>query len=103
MVWIFAANLDWLGRKWRFCLRIMAGIAVASIIAPTMCYGGATAASWVVVVNGESQNSRTIANYYVKFRNIPPRNVIVLKGIPADDMISEKQFKEIILQPVLKA
>jgi hypothetical protein len=65
-------------------------------------HAGVTSSSWVIVVNGASQNSRTIANHYVQLRNIPWRNVIILKDIPATETISENDFKTKILQPVLK-
>jgi len=63
---------------------------------------GATASNWVVVVNGDSVNSRTIANVYCFTRNIPNRNVVVLSKIPNSDQITVDQFRELILSPVLK-
>ncbi len=65
-------------------------------------FAGATGSNWVVVVNGESINSRSIANLYCSARNIPSRNAIVLKGVPESDQISVDQFRELILGPVLK-
>ncbi len=65
-------------------------------------FAGATASNWVVVVNGDSLNSRTIANVYCSARNIPSRNVIVLTKIPDSDQITVDQFRELILTPVLK-
>ena len=62
---------------------------------------GATASSWVVVVNGNSQNSRTIANHYVQLRDIPARNVIVVADIPNSETIDSKQFETSILKPLL--
>ena len=38
-------------------------------------FAGAIGSNWVVVVNGQSINSRTIANHYCSARNIPGRNV----------------------------
>ena len=63
---------------------------------------GATASNWVVVVNGQSLDSRTIANVYCVERNIPARNIIVLPNIPDSDNITVDQFRELILGPVLK-
>ena len=65
-------------------------------------FGGASASNWVVVVNGQSANSRTIANHYCSARNVPGRNVIVLPNVPDADQISVDQFRELILGPVLK-
>ncbi len=63
---------------------------------------GATASNWVVVVNGRSSNSRTIANHYCSARDIPGRNVIVLPQVPDSNQISVDQFRDLILSPVLK-
>ena len=65
-------------------------------------FAGATAADWVVVVNGQSSSSRTIANLYCSARNIPSRNVVVLANVPDSDQISVDQFRDLILNPVLK-
>ena len=67
-----------------------------------MVYGGMTASQVVVVVNGTSDDSRTIANHYVAWRNIPDRNVVVLPDIPDQETITVDQFRDIILQPLLK-
>ncbi len=63
---------------------------------------GAVGSNWVVVVNGQSVTSRTIANHYCTARNIPGRNVIVLRNVPDSDQISVDQFRELILSPVLQ-
>ena len=81
-------------------------VFVTTIVLPNFqkssAFAGATASNWVVVVNGDSLNSRTIANVYCSARNIPSRNVIVLAKIPNSDQISVDQFRELILAPVLK-
>ena len=65
-------------------------------------FAGATASNWVVVVNGQSTTSRTIANHYSFARNIPSRNVVVLPNVPDSDQISVEEFRDLILIPVLK-
>jgi len=65
-------------------------------------FAGAAASNWVVVVNGQSANSRTIANHYCSARNVPGRNVIVLPNVPDADQITVDQFRDLILGPVLK-
>lgn len=65
-------------------------------------WAGASASQWVIAVNGASQNSRTLANHYVSFRNIPMRNVVVLNDIPNSDLITVNEFREKILGPLLK-
>lgn len=63
---------------------------------------GAVGSNWVIVVNGQSVTSRTIANHYCTARNIPGRNIIVLSNVPDSDQISVDQFRELILSPVLQ-
>lgn len=65
-------------------------------------WAGASACNWVVVVNADSLNSRTVANHYSVARNIPSRNVIVLSNVPNTDQITVDQFRELILIPILK-
>lgn len=76
-------------------------IAVA-LLYPPYCSAGTSASQWVVVVNGDSQNSRTIANHYAQLRNIPSRNIIVLRNVPQANTIKVEEFRNLILKPVLK-
>lgn len=78
--------LFWQGVLLAFCPATHAGLGSADV---------------VVVVNGESLNSRTLANHYVQFRQIPPRNVIVLDQVPNSERITVDQFREQILKPLL--
>jgi hypothetical protein len=63
---------------------------------------GMSASNWVVAVNGQSVASRTIANHYCAARNLSPRNVVVLNGIPDSDQITVDQFRELILRPLIE-
>lgn len=72
------------------------------VIAGRATLAGATASQWVVVVNGDSVRSRTIANHFVQLRNVPSRNVIVLKNVPAMNTIHLKEFRELILLPLVQ-
>lgn len=65
-------------------------------------FAGVTASQTVLVVNGASENSRTIANHYANWRGIPVRNVIVLKDVPATESIHVDTFRSKILQPLLQ-
>src|SRR6056297_2261102 len=56
----------------------------------------------VVVVNGDSHASRTLANRYVLARRIPAANVIVLDDVPDGLKVSLEDFKTRILRPILK-
>lgn len=72
----------------------------ASIMQPAAA--GLTASEVVLVVNGRSLNSRTLANHYVKLRDIPSVNVVVLEDIPDREQITVHEFRERILVPLLK-
>lgn len=55
-----------------------------------------------LVVNPKSIDSMTIANHYIKLRNIPSRNVFHLKWNPETGEINVNTFREKILAPILK-
>ena len=75
---------------------------VISLLDSRDCSAGTSASQWVVVVNGDSENSRTIANHYAQLRNIPSRNIIVLKNVPQANMIKVEEFRNLILKPILQ-
>lgn len=86
--------------------QVMVAIAFAFAtlaVTNSECRAGLAASEVVVIVNGQSFNSRTLANHYVALRSIPASNVIVLEGIPNSDSISVDQFRDQILQPILAA
>ncbi|MCA9193979.1 MAG: hypothetical protein KDB03_19540 [Planctomycetales bacterium] len=62
---------------------------------------GLTPSEVVVVVNGRSLNSRTLANHYVALRKIPSSNVVVLDDVPASEVISIDDFRDKVLRPLL--
>ncbi len=83
--------------------------AFAYFLAFCLCWGcsstvlaGLTASEVVVVVNGSSANSRTLANHYCKLRAIPSVNVIVLADVPDSETIPVSDFREKILKPLLQ-
>lgn len=74
--------------------------APAALWAPA-AFGGLSAENIVVVVNEDSQESRTIANHYIDLRNIPSLNVILLPDVPQGLVVDVKEFQDKILKPVL--
>ncbi len=56
----------------------------------------------VVVVNEKSAASKLIANEYVRLRKIPASNVVYLSGIENMESIKVGDFRNKILNPVLK-
>ncbi|MCO8120652.1 hypothetical protein NHH03_02800 [Stieleria sp. TO1_6] len=62
---------------------------------------GMSSENVVVVVNGGSAVSRTLANHYADLRQIPTKNVIVLNQVPEGLVIDLDPFRDQILKPVL--
>ena len=71
------------------------------LLAPDQCRAGGTPENLILVVNAESASSLNIANHYIKWRNIPPKNVIYLTGISKTHVIGVIAFRKTILEPVL--
>lgn len=67
----------------------------------TVGRAGLSASQVVVIVNADSLRSRSVANHYVHWRNIPSANVIVLQGVPNSETISVDVFRDKILKPLL--
>ncbi len=55
-----------------------------------------------VVVNGESEVSRRVAENYVRLRDIPPQNVITISKLSNTEKITVEEFRTVVLVPVLK-
>ena len=76
--------------------------AVISVVLSTPLCAGISGENVVVVVNGDSADSRTLANHYVLLRDIPSNNVIVLSDIPTKIRCSYGDFLGKILTPLLE-
>lgn len=77
-------------------------VAITGLLAFTPPVGaGIGPENVVVVVNGDSRDSRTLANHYAAIRRIPANNLVVLDEVPGELKISLEDFKTKILQPVL--
>lgn len=59
--------------------------------------------SVLLVVNGDSQSSLTVANEYAHQRQIPENNIVVLTGITNVEQLQVEEFRQQILGPVLQA
>jgi uncharacterized protein (TIGR03790 family) len=77
-------------------------LAAVLVLLATPCLAGVGPENVIVVVNGKSTVSRTIANHYVDLRNIPSSNVIVLEDVPRGLKIGLEEFQSKILRPVLE-
>src|SRR5690606_31982374 len=75
-------------------------VAILALGGPAM--GGGGAENVLLVVNQNSHDSLTIANHYVRFRKIPPTNVVYLDWQGSDSQCTGEEFREQILKPVLE-
>ena len=69
---------------------------------PSASLAGLSSENVVVIVNGKSAISRTVANHYIEFRKIPTKNVIVLDDAPSNLIVDLKTFRDNILRPILE-
>src|SRR3954454_20145218 len=78
-------------------------IAVCMSIAASAARAGGGPENIILLVNTNSEASKTIANNYINWRQIPAGNVLYLdwKGVPST--ISGEVFRETILLPTLPA
>jgi uncharacterized protein (TIGR03790 family) len=65
--------------------------------------GGGGPENVFLVVNSNSWASRTIANHYAAWRRIPASHIFLLKWDDGFATVGVEQFRQGILQPVLKA
>lgn len=72
------------------------------IASGTPCLAGMGPENLIVVVNGDSTDSRTIANHYVALRQIPSGNVVVLRDVPNEQVTTLEKFRTQILKPLLE-
>jgi uncharacterized protein (TIGR03790 family) len=79
--------------------------SLAVFIASCLLTGGLQAGGGpenvVVLVNGNSDASKRIANFYVALRNIPDANIIILDEVPDTETTDIETFREKILKPAI--
>lgn len=68
----------------------------------TCAFAGGGPENVLLLVNAASEDSRTVANHYVKLRGIPASNVVVLSDITSDESIGVEDFRTKILVPALR-
>jgi uncharacterized protein (TIGR03790 family) len=56
----------------------------------------------LVVVNQNSHDSLTVANHYIRLRNVPPVNVVYLDWKGGDAIATGELFREEILKPIIE-
>lgn len=82
----------------------IAAIALLLVtLVPSVAPAGGGPENVFLVVNSRSLDSLTIANHYVRLRNIPACNVFELSWPPAQQMTDVDTFREKILGPIFAA
>jgi hypothetical protein len=88
------------GRLSRTWTRLAILLALAAAV-PGQVSAGMSSENVIVVVNGDSPVSRTVANHYIHQRQVPTKNVIVLDDVPEGLDVELEDFRSKILKPVL--
>jgi hypothetical protein len=94
-------RVNWGGSLWA-AIRLCAAVWVLPV-GGFACWAGLGPENCVLVVNGQSAESRQIANVYAQLRDIHPRNIIVLPEVPVGERCTVAVFREKILQPIFQA
>jgi hypothetical protein len=84
---------------WRRGIFFFLIVAVSS--APLWAGGGPE--NVFLVVNPQSSGSMTIANYYLRARQIPPSNVFYLPWDPNKAVVEVDDFRKLVLKPIFEA
>ncbi len=77
-------------------------VVVFSVHASNSLAGGGPE-NLLLVVNQNSDDSKTIANHYIRLRGIPATNVVYVDWQGSTTLATSKEFREQILKPVLAA
>ena len=87
----------------KFQLPVLAILVLCAVVSlPEVARAGGGPENVLLVVNRRSYNSLTIANYYIRLRQIPPGNVLTLSWHPDKAETTIERFREEILTPVLE-
>ena len=89
-----------LATKYRAAVRLSVQIFLLWVLQLSSAWAGGGPETTLVVVNAASPISLTIANAYVRMRDIPDNHVVWLDDVPAADSIDIKEFRERIWKPI---
>ncbi len=82
--------------------RVVIALGIA-VLSASRARAGIGPENVVVVVNGDSPASVTVANEYARLRDIPAYNIIVLHHLSNPESTDVNHFRNEILRPVLEA
>ena len=81
-------------------IRLFVQAVLVWVLQLSTAWAGGGPETTLVVVNAASPISLTIANAYVRMRDIPASHVMWLDDVPAADSIDIKQFRNRIWKPI---
>jgi|GEM_PF-357711 len=81
-------------------IRLFANAVLVWVLQLSTAWAGGGPETTLVAVNAASPISLTIANAYVRMRDIPESHVVWLDDVPAADSIDIKEFRERIWKPI---
>lgn len=87
-------------------LKLIVGVVVLCVVAlgvEKVSVAGLAPESVLLVVNGDSPASLSVANEYAHLRNIPDINIVTLTGVTNVEQLPVEEFRQQILGPVLTA
>ncbi len=93
------------GCRQRFGI-LLASRLLASVLFIAMtsnALAGVAPENVAIVVNGDSEASKIIAEEYARLRSVPAGNVVSITGLPDKEKLSVADFRQRVLGPVLKA
>lgn len=85
-------------------LLVLAGLAVGgAAIPPSAALAGGGPENLFLVVNELSDDSKTVANHYARWRNLPDQNVLHLPWRGSQEVTNVVRFRNQLLRPTLEA
>jgi hypothetical protein len=81
---------------------VLKALRLAPFFAVPAAFGAGGPENALVVVNADSWASMAVANAYIDARGIPQANVVYLRDIPSFERIGVEEFRQKILQPVVR-
>jgi hypothetical protein len=84
-------------------LNLVAAVVLALALTASAALAGGGPENVLVVVNANSAGSKEVANHYVRLRDVPASNVVALDYKGPLEAASGAEFREQILQPIIKA
>ena len=89
--------------NWNAGRRVLLTCLVTVVALVGRVLAGVAPENVAIVVNGDSQASKTIAEEYARLRGIPAGNLVTVSGLPDKERISVEDFRNRVLGPALQA